>query len=131
MERWNTLSDALVSTERLVSTSTDATPAREPADGRTTRPSVSRAGTWSVRAVRDLGPDDDVDPADHPIVDVEHRHRALRVGQLDRPGQPPPLRLPLKAPERMSVSDPSASAIDGRPPLSGSTLRLHRARPAS
>src|SRR5688572_26038035 len=38
------------------------------------------------------------------------------------PVSPPALRLPLKAPERMSVSGSQRQEIDGRAPPSGSTL---------
>src|SRR5687767_15056571 len=130
MERWNTLSEALVSTERLDSTSTDATPPLDPAEASTTRPSVSRAGTWISDRVETSGQTTMSIPQTTPLLMSRTATEPSASVSSTDPVSPPALRLPLKAPERISVSGSHRQPIEGSAPARGSIFASIRERPA-
>src|SRR5512147_953844 len=121
MRRWNTLSAPLVSTDSVVSTSIEATPGRDGRDGRTTRPSVRRAGTCRVALVLTSGQTTTSSPQMTPLFTSSTATDPSSSVNSTVPVRHPLFRLPLKAPERMSVSGSHRHAIVGRLPVSGST----------
>src|SRR6185312_138474 len=120
MRRWKTLSVALVCTERVVSTSTEATPGRDGRAGSTTRPSVSLAGTWSSATEMTSGHTTTSNPQITPLFTSSTATDPSASVSSTEPVSPPLFRLPLKAPERMSVSGSQRQLIVGSAPLSGS-----------
>src|SRR6185369_17082100 len=121
MRRWNRLSAPLVSTERVVSTSIDATPGRDGRDGSTTRPSVRRAGIWRLELVVTSGHTTTSNPQMTPLFTSSTATDPSASVSSTVPVRPPLLRLPLNAPDRMSVSGSHRHPIEGRLPVSGST----------
>src|SRR5689334_5693188 len=121
MRRWNRLSAPLVSTDGVVSTSIEATPGREGREGSTTRPSVSCAGTWRLALVVTSGQTTTSRPQMTPLFTSSTAIEPSASVSSTVPVRPPLFRLPLNAPERMSVSGSQRHAIAGRLPVSGST----------
>src|SRR5689334_1574917 len=121
MRRWNRLSAVLVSTDRVVSTSIEATPGREGRDGSTTRPSVRRAGICRLAPVVTSGQTTTSSPQITPLLTSSTAMDPSASVNSTVPVRPPLFRFPLNAPERMSVSGSHRQPIDGNPPVSGST----------
>ena len=118
-------------TESVVSTSTEATPGRDGRDGSTTRPSVSWAGTCRSALVVTSGHTTTSRPQITPLFTSSTATEPSASVSSTVPVSPPLFRLPLNAPERMSVSGSQRQPIDGR--RSGQRLDprfdVHRRRP--
>ena len=82
------------------------------ARGSTTAPTRSALGKRQRAASSHLRPHHDVEPGEHAVGDVQHRDRALRVGQLDGAVEPRPPRLPEGARENVGLGVPPPR--DGR-----------------
>src|SRR6185503_309863 len=91
-------------------------------DGSTTRPSVSRAGTWRLALVVTSGQTTTSRPQMTPLFTSSTATDPSASVSSTVPVSPPLFRLPLNAPERMSVSGSQRQPTVGSTPVSGSTL---------
>src|SRR6476660_4328077 len=121
MRRWNRLSEPLVSTDSVVSTSIEATPGLDGREGSTARPSVSRAGICRLELVVTSGHTTTSRPQITPLFTSSTATDPSASVSSTVPVRPPLLRFPLNAPDRMSVSGSHRHPIVGRLPVSGST----------